>query len=86
MCFSKKNVYRLAKHGFVSTSRTPMEWKPTVSQVKKKFLVLQLVKKVILTVFWDMKGSITIDLLEKVNSASYCEGIHLFYWMTLIDR
>ena len=34
------------------------------------------VKKVMLTEFWDMKGPITIDLLEKgagVNNSSYCQ-------------
>ena len=43
--------------------------------MKKKFLAQQSVKKVMLTVFWDIKESITIDILEKgatINSASYC--------------
>ena len=42
----------------------------------KKFWAEQSVKKVMLTVFWDMKGPITIDFLEKdatVNSASYSQ-------------
>ena len=40
------------------------------------FQVLKSVKKVILTVFWQMKGPITIDFLEKgasINSTSYCQ-------------
>ena len=44
------------------------------SPVKKKFPAQRPVKKVILTVFWDMKGPITIDFLEKdatVNIVSY---------------
>ena len=43
---------------------------------KKKFHAQQLTKNVMLTVFWDLKGPITIDFLEKgttVNSASYCQ-------------
>ena len=39
------------------------------------------------TVFWNMKGPIIIDFLEKdtiENSTSYCLGkISLIYWMTL---
>ena len=41
-----------------------------------------------LTVSWDMKGSIIIDFLEKgetINNASYCQPLwknHLIYWMT----
>ena len=44
------------------------------SPAKKKFQVQQSVKKIMLRVFQDMKGTITIDSLEKgstVNSASY---------------
>ena len=58
-----------------------MEWKHTDSPVKKKFWVQQLVKKVILTVFRDMKGPITINFPEKgttVNSASYYQPL-IFY-------
>ena len=43
--------------------------------VKEKFWMQLLVKEVMLTVFWNMKGPITIDFLEKdvkVNGASYC--------------
>ena len=57
-CFSKKkNLYKWVKHGFV-TADLP-EWKNTDFPVKKKFLEQRSVK-VMLTVFWDMKGSITI--------------------------
>ena len=50
-----------------------MEWKHRDSLVNKKFWVQQSLKKVMLTVFWDMKGPITVDFLEKgatVNSIS----------------
>ena len=53
-----------------------MECKLTDSPVKKKFQVQLLIKKVMLTDFWDIKGLITIDFLEKgatVKSASYCQ-------------
>ena len=53
-----------------------MVWKRTVSPVKKKFCVQWSVKKVMLTVFWDVKGLITFDFLENdatANSFSYCQ-------------
>ena len=52
-----------------------IERKHTDSSVKKMFLARTSVKKVMLTVFWDMKGLISIDFLEKkatVNRVSYC--------------
>lgn len=53
-----------------------MQWKHTASPVKKKFRAQRSVKKVMLTVFWDVKGPITISFLEKgttVNSENYCQ-------------
>ena len=41
-----------------------MEWKYTDCLVKKKFWSQWLIKKVMLTVFWDMKGPITIDRVK----------------------
>ena len=52
------------------------EWKYTDTPGKKKFQVQQSLKKVMLTVFWYMKGPIDIDFLEKgatVKSISYCQ-------------
>ena len=43
---------------------------------KENFQAQQLVKKVLQTVFWNMKRSITINFLEKgatVHSTSYCQ-------------
>ena len=42
-----------------------MEWKHTYFLVKKKFMAQQLVKKVLLTVFYYMKRPITIDFYEE---------------------
>ena len=62
----------------------------TYSLIMKKFQLPQSVKKVMLTVFWEMKGPATIDFLQKgitVNSTSNCEllsQIHFIYWMTLL--
>ena len=39
----------------------------TYFPVKKTFWAQQSVKKVMLTIFWDMKGTIAIDFLEKVQ-------------------
>ena len=48
---------------------SPWEWKHIDFSVKKKFQIQQSVKKVIITVFWDRKGTITIDfhLKKKVQ-------------------
>ena len=57
-----------------------MEWKDIDCTVKKKFQAQLPVKKLMLTVFEGMKGSINSDLLEKVaivNNASYCQ----FLWL-----
>ena len=68
----------MTKHGFhtMSLSQNDSPWKGnTNSHVKKKFWVQQLMKKVMLTGFWKMKGSINIDFLEEgasVNSGSSC--------------
>ena len=48
------------------SKRQTMESKQTDSPVNEKFRVQQSVKKVMLIVFKDMKGPITIDFLEKV--------------------
>ena len=58
------------------SKRQSMEWKHTNSPVKKKFKSQRSTGKVMLTVFWDMQGPITISYLEKgttVNGANYCE-------------
>ena len=75
-----RNVYKWAKHVFffphkLTSKRQSMNWKPNTDfSVKKKFWMKGLVKKVMLTVFYDIKGSITIDFLKKcatVNSILY---------------
>ena len=58
----------------------------TVFLVKKIFQVQQSVKKVMLTVFWDIKGPMTIDFLEKgatVNNTSTLAKFTLFTEWTL---
>ena len=53
-----------------------MEWKHVSSPVKKKFKSQKSLRKVMLTVFWDRNGPITISVLERgntVNSENYCE-------------
>ena len=53
------------------------------------FLAQWSVKKLMLTVFWDIKGPfITIDFLEKgatVNSASYCQILRQYFTL-FIER
>ena len=57
----------------LNCDRETIEWKHNNSPIKKKVWTQQPVKKVMLTVFWDMIGPTTTDLFEngaKVNSAS----------------
>ena len=58
------------------SKRRSMEWKHVSSPVKKKFKSQKSLRKVMLTVFWDRNGPITISFLERgntVNSENYCE-------------
>ena len=81
MCTEKqvlvKIIYKGDKQGFTITNQCQtefMEWKHTDSLVQKRFWVKQSLKKVMLTVFWDMKEPITIHFLVKcatVNRAFY---------------
>ncbi|XP_067947100.1 histone-lysine N-methyltransferase SETMAR-like [Watersipora subatra] len=53
-----------------------LRWKHPSSPVTKKFRVQRSVKKVMLTVFWDVRGPITVSFLEQgttVNSENYCQ-------------
>ena len=78
--------------GYTTTSlshkRKFMEGKKTESLVKKRFRAQRSVKKVMLNVFRSMKGSITIDFLEKgstINSTSkFLVKIHFIDRMILI--
>jgi hypothetical protein len=58
------------------SKRQSMEWKHPGSPTKKKFKAQSSAGKEMLTVFWDSKGSILEDYLEKgctIKSASYCD-------------
>ena len=57
-----------------------MECKLIDSLVKKRLWALRSVKKVMLTVIWDMKRPITIDFLEKgALIANFCGKNHPVY-------
>ena len=76
-CFCPKNVYKWANMGLplhIWVENT-LHVVDTDSSVKKKFWAQQSVKKVMLTVFWNIKGPYATDFFEKgttVNSAYYC--------------
>jgi len=58
------------------SKRQSMEWKHLGSPAKKKFKTQPFVGKVMLTIFWDSKGPILEDYLEKgctINSARYSD-------------
>ena len=63
-----KNIYKWVKIGFAIIRLTQKEsahqWEWTDSSVKKKLWMRWLVKKKVLAMFWDMKGSIMTDLKE----------------------
>ena len=64
------------RHYSPETKRQSLEWKHPSSPVKKKFKSQLSAGKVMLTIFWDSKGPILEDFLEKgstINSASYCD-------------
>ena len=74
--FQQKKYLQVGKIFKYEFKRQSMEWKHVGSPVKKKFKSQRSTRKVMLTVFWDMQGPITISFLEKgsfVNSANYCE-------------
>ena len=66
--------------GLLGIEKTVHEVKHTDSPIKQKFWVQQLVK-VMLTLFWNMKGSLTMDFLEKdaTLSSAFDLKIHLIY-------
>ena len=79
MCTEKqilvKNVYKWTKNGFAIANLVVK-----TAQIVKTHLLSdkEKVKKVMLTVFWDIKGPVMIDFLEKgaiVNGDSYCQLI-----------
>ena len=86
--FLKKNVYKEAKHVYYNkpeSKRQFMEWKHSNSSINKKLWAQQSVKKILLIVFWDMKGpSLLISLKKVLFIADSLGKIHLIYRMTLL--
>ena len=67
-CFDQKYIYTWAKHRFTTTNFSQKDSQQSEridSLVKKKIQTQGSVKKVVLIVFWNMKGPINIDFLEK---------------------
>jgi len=63
-------------HFEAESKRQSMEWKHPGSPRTKKFKTQSSAGKVMLTVFWDSKGPIMEDYLEKgrtINSERYCQ-------------
>ena len=46
------------------TKKQPLKWKQSESLIKKKLSAQQSVKKLILTVFFEMKTPISLDFFE----------------------
>ncbi|GFR75422.1 histone-lysine N-methyltransferase SETMAR [Elysia marginata] len=55
-----------------------MTWKHPSSPVTKKFKVQRSTAKVMVTVFWDAKGVILLDIMPQgqcINAAQYCSTL-----------
>ena len=85
-CFSVKKMFT---NEMSLSQKDSSLWKDTDSLVKKKIWVQHSIK-VMLTVFWEMGWSITIDFLEKKKCNSkqsfllLTGNIHLIFWMTIV--
>ena len=71
--------------------RESIKWKHIDFPVNKKFWAQRSVKKVILTVFWNRKGPMTIDFHKKRGNCKQrflmpttTAKFLLIYWMTLV--
>lgn len=61
-------------HHFPETKRASLEWKHPGSQRLEKFKMANCAGKVMATVFWDRRGVLLADFVEKattINAASY---------------
>ena len=61
-------------HHFPETKRASLEWKNPGSQRSEKFKMAKCADKVMATVFWDRRGVLLADFVEKaptINAASY---------------
>ena len=55
-----------------------MQWRHSSSPKAKKFKQASSVRKIMATVFWDRKGIVLIDFLERgltINADDYCETV-----------
>ena len=70
-----------AHHYEPETKRQSMQWHHLGSPSPKKFKLAPSAGKVMITVFWDSRGVILLDLLPKgetINSARYQETLKKF--------
>ena len=79
-CLSKKKMFSNGWTGIWFGGHYPkkrsIQWVHIDPAVKKKFLAQQSVKKVMFSVFWDMKWNITIYFLEKDTTVNiYIRGV-----------
>ena len=89
--FFPQYIYKWAKQGFATKTwnqkdSQSIEWKNTDSLVRKNFLAEKSLKKVMLALFRDMKGPITIDFLEKVQMYFFTTlgKTYIIYCMNLV--
>ena len=60
----------------IESKRQSMQWRHSSSPKAKKFKEASSVKKIMATIFWDRKGILLIDFLERgltINANAYCE-------------
>ena len=67
----------------MESKRQSMQWRHSSSPKAKKFKQASSVRKIMATVFWDRKGILLIDFLERgltINADAYCETVRKLRW------
>ena len=62
----------------MESKRQSMQWRHSSSPKAKKFKQASSVRKIMATVFWDRKGILLIDFLERrltINADAYCDTV-----------
>jgi len=73
-----RECFTWVHHHSLETQHASIEWKPPCSLWLKKFKMGIFAGKVMSTVFWDHKGVLLVDIMEKsttVNAVSNCAAL-----------
>jgi len=67
----------------IESKRQSTQWRNSSSLKAKKFKPASSVRKIMATIFWDRKGILLIDFLERgltINADAYCETARKLRW------